>query len=261
MTCLLNSIASWAVTANPDRQAAMQWAYVLTAAAPPHVDVATSRIRQAVCLDNTGRGDTLVAMCNSLGSNQDLQVLSALACQKLLLMSLGQQNWRNAASFALKLCEAMPEEAAVGLAIALLGARHTKTGSENTPAATPQQAQRLQDSPLSAEMAEPSWDHMQLHNSSMGAGGQQALSETGVVHLVTHLHSQVHRLPSYTVFQGTAIASFNTCQVTLHFKVHCISRYAVKSPCIPRYIACQAAVLCKVDGMPTYIVWVTARRG
>ena len=99
-------------------------------------------------------------------------MLSAPACQKLLLMSLEQQKWPNAASFALKLSEGMPKEATVGLGIALLGARQTKTGSQTMPAATPQQAQHLQDSPLPAESAETSWNHMQEHSSSgMGADG------------------------------------------------------------------------------------------
>ena len=218
----------------------MQQAYILTAASPSRIDVATSRNGQA-CLGNTGREDVLVAMCISMGSNQGTQMLSALACQKLLLMSLEHQNWPNAASFALNLCEGMPEEAAAGLAIALLGARHTKTGSQTMPPAAPQPAQRLQDSPLFAESAEPSWDDMQ-DSSGMVADGQQALSEGGVVHLVTHLHLEVHCLPSYSVVEST-----------LPFR----GTPLVKSHCIPRYIACQAALLSKVHDMPRYIAWGT----
>ena len=127
-----------------------------------------------------------MAMCNSL--DLDLQVPSALASQKLLLMALEEQNWHSAALFALLLCEAMPEEAAAGLAIALLAARHTKTA--------PQQAQHLQDSPSFAEMAKPRYQMQQHGSSSTDAGEQQALSGTGVVHIVTRLHAKVQCTPT-----------------------------------------------------------------
>ena len=139
MTCLLNSTA-----ANPDGQAAMHMeAYVLTAASPLQINGTASRNRQAVCLRNTGCEDILVTVCNRLAPNQDLDLPSALAYQQLLLMALEQQNWPSAASFALLLCKAIATEAAVGLAIALLAARRSQTGSETMPPGASQLAQRV----------------------------------------------------------------------------------------------------------------------
>ena len=186
----------------------------------------------------------------------ELQALSALACQKLLLIALEQQNWYTAALFALILCEITPEEAAAGLAIALLGAWHTKTGSQIMPAATPQQAQHVQDSPLFAELAEPSWYQLQQHgSSSTDAAGQQVISRKSVVRIVTHLYAKVqctrnyivtkvhcnvkvHCMPSYNALQGTF-----ACQCTSHFKVYCM----------PDYVVFQEHF--KVHYMPSHIVF------
>ena len=109
--------------------------------------------------------------------------MSALAYQQLLLMALEQQNWPSAASFALLLCEAIATEAAVDLAIALLGARRSqKRQQKHASWCVSASTACAQDNPLLAEMAEPSW----YHSSSTCAGGQQTLSGD-VVHVVTHL--------------------------------------------------------------------------
>ena len=227
---------------------------------------------------DAGREGNLVAMYNIV--DQDLPALSALACQKLLLIALEQQIWYTAASFALSLCKAMPEEAAAGLAIALLGARHTETDSEATPPATPQQAQHLQDSPLFAEMAEFGYQMQQHDSSSTNTGGQQALSRKGVVHIVTHLRAKVQCTLTYIVIKVHCnvklhcMPSYSALQGTLHAKTRCISRYFAhqdtlhfKVHCMPDYVVIQKTLHFKVQCMPSVIAFqgtlhgVPARHG